>query len=168
MIPAISRIRDVMRKGMFIAIDKLNVQARIYHQPQGQEQEEHLEGWKVRHLHATEIVANHIARTQYQVADATEHAPIAQAPDIQEKQERILERVAPYLGRLTATGAVVAPVMRSTCSALVLFFGEWCHLMRLQFPLLVSLVSIVQILHSLHILHAKVASCFEICKKPTK
>ncbi len=82
---------------LFLAIDALNVQARIYQQAQGQEQEEHLERWEVGHLHTSEIVANHVTRTQYQVADAAEHTPIAQTPDIQIKQDGILERIAAYL-----------------------------------------------------------------------
>ena len=65
------------------------------------------------------IVANHVARTQYQVADAAEHTSVAQAPDIQIKQDGILERIATYLGRLSATGAVVTLVVRATGSALV-------------------------------------------------
>ena len=36
---------------LFVAIDELNVQARIYHQPQGQQQEEHLERREIGHLH---------------------------------------------------------------------------------------------------------------------
>ena len=116
---------------LFVAIDKLNVQARIDHQPQSQKQEEHLEGWEVGHLHATEIVADHVAWTQYQVANAAEHAPIAQAPDIKEKQDGFLEGIAAYPCRLTATGTVVAFVVRATSSTLVLFLGERSHLMRL-------------------------------------
>ena len=104
---------------LFIAIDALNVHARIYQQAQGQEQEEHLERWKVGHLHTSEIVADHISRTQYQVSDATEHTPVAQAPDIQIKQDGILERIAAYSGRLSATGAIVTLVVRATSSSLV-------------------------------------------------
>ena len=100
-------------------IDALNVHARIYQQTQGQEQEEHLERWEVGHLHTSEIVADHISRTQYQVSDATEHTPVAQAPDIQIKQDGILERIAAYSGRLSATGAIVTLVVRATSSALV-------------------------------------------------
>ena len=82
---------------LFIAIDALNVQARLYQQAQGQKQKEHLERWEVGHLHTSEIVANHVTWTQYQVADAAEHTPIAQTPDIQMKQDCILERIAAYL-----------------------------------------------------------------------
>ena len=104
---------------LFLAIDALNVHARIYQQAQGQEQEEHLERWEIGHLHTSEIVTDHVARTQYQVADAAEHTPIAQAPDIQIKQDGILERIAAYSGRLSATGAIVTLVVRATGSALV-------------------------------------------------
>lgn len=51
---------------------------------------------------------------------AAEHAPVAQAPDVEEQQEGILERIAPYLGRLTATGTVVAIVAGATGGTLVL------------------------------------------------
>ena len=74
---------------------------------------------------------------------AAEHTPVAQAPDIEEKQDGILEGIAPYLCRLTATGTVVSPVMRAAGCTLVLLLGERRHLMRLQLPLLVSFVSIL-------------------------
>ena len=74
---------------------------------------------------------------------AAEHAPIAQAPDVKEQQEGILEGIAPYLCRLTATGTVVAIVAGATGGTLVLLLGERRHLMRLQLPLLVSFVSIL-------------------------
>ena len=51
---------------------------------------------------------------------AAEHAPVAQAPDVEEQQEGILERIAPYLCRLSATGTVVALVVRAAGGALVL------------------------------------------------
>lgn len=51
---------------------------------------------------------------------AAEHAPVAQAPDVKEQQEGILEGIAPYLCRLTATGTVVAIVAGATGSTLVL------------------------------------------------
>ena len=58
-------------------------------------------------------------RDRYQVSDATEHTPVAQAPDIQIKQDGILERIAAYSGRLSATGAIVTLVVRATSSSLV-------------------------------------------------
>jgi hypothetical protein len=76
-----------------------------------------------------------------------EHPPIAQAPDVKEKQDGFLEGIAPYLGRLAATWTIVTLVVRATGSTLMLFLGERCHLVRLPFPLLELLVSILQIPH---------------------
>ena len=103
------------------AVYALDVQACFYQNRKGEKQEEHLEGWEVGHLHASEIVAYHVARTQQKVADTAEHTAIAYTPDIQKQQEGFLEGIAAYPGRLSATGAVVALEMRAAGSALMLF-----------------------------------------------
>ena len=55
-----------------------------------------------------QMVADHVARAQQQVANAAEHAAVAHAPDVEIQQQRILKRIAAYLARLTAAGTVVA------------------------------------------------------------
>ena len=51
------------------------------------------------------------------------------------EQEGVLERVADYLARLSATGTVVALVMGAARGAHMLFLGERGYLVRLLFPL---------------------------------
>ena len=103
------------------AVDALDVQACFYQNRKGEKQEEHLEGREIGHLHASKIVADHVARTQQKVADTAEHAAIAYAPDIEKQEESLLEGIAAYPGRLSATGAVVTLEVRAAGSALMLF-----------------------------------------------
>ena len=119
----------------YTAVDALDVEARIDNQRQRAEQEEHLEGWEVGHLHTPEVVAYHVAWAQYEVANAAEHAPVAQPPDVEVEQEGVLKRVADYLALLSATGTVVALVMGAARGAHMLFLGERGYLVRLLFPL---------------------------------
>ena len=88
------------------------------------------------------------SRAQYQVAQGAEHTAIAYAPDVEEEQQRLLERVAPYLGRLTATWAVVALEVRAAGSAFMFILREWGNLVRLLLPLLESPVPFFYICHT--------------------
>ena len=67
------------------------VHSAFYEQRESSQQEKHLEGREVCHLHALQIVANHIAGPEQQVAYAVPHASVAESPDVDEKQECGLE-----------------------------------------------------------------------------
>ena len=98
-----------------------DVHAALNEQRERCQQEEEFEGREIGHLHAREVVANHVAWAQYQVANAAEHAPVANAPDVKEQQKGFLKRIAADLGRLPTPRTVVALEAGAAGGALMLF-----------------------------------------------
>ena len=86
-------------------------------------------------MHATDVVANQIARSQHQVAQAAEHAAVAHAPHVKKERQRFLERKTSHLARLAAAWTVIALKLLATRCALVASVGERRQLGRPVLPL---------------------------------
>ena len=48
---------------------------------------------KVGHMHTSQVVADHVARSQKQVPNGAEHAPVTQTPDIDKQQKGVFKGV---------------------------------------------------------------------------
>ena len=127
----------------------LDVQAGVDQNGESNEQEEHLERREIGHLHSAEIVADHVAGAQHQVAERTEHTTVAKSPHVEKQKQGILERVAAYRRRLSATWTVVALIVGAAGGTVVLLVREWLHLMGLLLPLLETAVFLLQLLQHL-------------------
>ena len=82
------------------------------------------------------------------VADAAEHAAIAQSPHVEIQHQGILEGIAGYLARLSATRAVVAVIVCFARRTHVFLLRDWGHPVWLLFPLLKLLESMLYLSHT--------------------
>ena len=72
------------------------VEAAVHDERESGEEEEHLERREVGALHAAQVVADHVAGAEDEVAHAVDHALVAQTPHVDEEEKHGLERIAAH------------------------------------------------------------------------
>lgn len=84
----------------------------LHQQRQGRQQKEHLKRREICRLHTSQVVADHIAGSQHQVADAAEHTSVTHTPHIEKEQSSLLKRETANTSRLSAPGTEITDKLR--------------------------------------------------------
>ena len=113
----------------------LDVEAGANEDREHKTQEEQLKRGEIGHLHASQVVADHVSWTQDKVAKGAEHTAVTQPPHLQKEQEGVLDGISAYFCRLSAAGTEVSFILCVAGGTYMFFFRETLHLIRALLPL---------------------------------
>ena len=135
---------SVWNISLMLGQTRCGVGIKLVHRPRGdyvlryykrrRDEEEHLDGRKIRRLPAFEIIANHLARAVDEMPQRARQAAVSKPPDLQSLAQRMPEREAADGGRLSATRTKVACVRGMAVQALVTVLREGRSLYAFALP----------------------------------